>query len=157
MIISYEWSTIQSFKPNRSATSQERSTLSWWNSSGFKAMRTGTFVSHLLLWICIRESFLRVPPALPCDGFFVPLPPWRSEGSDSDSMAITCFELSWIYKKKTFLSTQIVSKKNKIWGTFFCRPGKSVTWSYCRGIVETNDKISALTWEEQVMFNPFCG
>jgi glutamine cyclotransferase len=51
-----------------------------------------------------------------------------------------------------------VKKKNhKIWGTFFRRPGKSMTRSFSGGIVETQDKISALTWQGKVMFTPSCG
>jgi hypothetical protein len=51
-----------------------------------------------------------------------------------------------------------MSKKNhKIWGTFFAVQRKSVTRSFCVGIMETKDKISALTGQKNGMFTPSCG
>ena len=42
-------------------------------------------------------------------------------------------------------------------GYFFRRPGKSVTRSLCVGIMETKDKISALTGQKNGMFTPPVG
>ncbi len=40
----------------------------------------------------------------------------------------------------------VKKRKRKIWGTFFWRPGKSVARDFSGGIVETQDKIPALTY-----------